>query len=173
MHKQPNRQIRLEKKTFRQLFEEYYTSLCIYANSILHDLVLAQDIVSDCFVRIWEKRADIQIKTSVKHYLFLSVRNAIFSYLRSPENRKIDAFLVIERLEEIPVEADNPEQDADILRVLALIEQLPEQRKRILKLATYEGKTYKEIAEQLGISVNTVNTQMSRAYRFLREELGN
>lgn len=158
-----------DKQVFRLLFDEYYSSLCLYANSMVHDLELSQDIVSDCFVRIWERRETIEIESSIKYYLLLSVRNAMYSYMRSPESRKTDINKVIDRLENTPIEEYNLEKDKTILRVTELIEQLPEQRKRILELAAFKGKTYTEIADLLGISVNTVKTQMARAYRFLRD----
>ncbi len=75
-----------DKQAFRMLFDEYYSSLCLYANSLIGDLDISQDIVSDCFVRIWERKETIDIKSSVKNYLLLAVRNNIYSYLRSPEN---------------------------------------------------------------------------------------
>jgi RNA polymerase sigma-70 factor (ECF subfamily) len=134
---------------------------------------LSQDIVTDCFLRLWENKKTIRIESSIKHYLLISVRNAVYSYLRSPENRKTDIETIINRLETIPVEEYDLEKDETILQVYRIIEELPEQRRKILELATLEGKTYKEIAEILHISVNTVNTQMTRAYSFLRQRLIN
>jgi RNA polymerase sigma-70 factor (ECF subfamily) len=161
-----------DRIAFKQLFDEYYSSLCFYAHSIINDIDLSQDIVSDCFVRIWEKKETIEISSSIKHYLLLSVRNSIYSYLRSPENRKTDIDSIKNKLEAIPIEEYNLEKEANIKYLSSLIEKLPEQRKKILKLAAYNGKTYREIAQMLGITENTVNKQMSRAYRFLREQLG-
>jgi RNA polymerase sigma-70 factor (ECF subfamily) len=161
-----------DKQAFRLLFDEYYSPLCLYANSIVNDLALSQDIVSDCFVKIWERKETININSSIKNYLLLSVRNNIYSYLRSPESRKAAIDSIIEKLENMPIEEYNLEKEETILQVLKLIEELPEQRKKILEMAAFNGMSYKEIAENLGISVNTVKTQMSRAYLFLRERLG-
>ena len=160
-----------DKQEFRLLFDEYYSSLCLYANSVVNDLELSQDIVSDCFVKIWEKKATIHIKSSLKHYLLLTVRNAIYSYLRSPESRKADIEMILEKLENSPIEEYDLDRDETIVHIYKLIEKLPEQRRLILEMATFQGKSYKEIAELLGISVNTVNKQMSRAYRFLRDNM--
>jgi len=161
------------KKAFRLLFNQYYSSLCLYANSIINNIQLSQDIVSECFIRIWERRENIQINSSVKQYLLLTVRNAVYSYLRSPESRKIDINTIIDSLENTPTIDYDLETDEVIVRIYRLIEKMPEQRKKIFELATIKGKSYKEVAEILGISVNTVNTQISRAYRYLRDELGN
>ena len=161
-----------DKQAFRLFFDEYYSSLCLYANSVVSDLELSQDIVSDCFLRIWERKEAIHIEFSMKNYLLLSVRNSIYSYLRSPESRKTDLDLIIGRLENTPIEEYDLEKDETILQVYKFIEELPEQRKKILELAAFKGLSYKEIAEMLGISVNTVKTQMSRAYLFLRDRLG-
>ena len=162
-----------DKQAFRLLFDEYYSSLCLYANSVLHNPELSQDLVSECFVKIWERKETIDINSSVKNYLLLSVRNSIYSYLRSPENRRADFDTVIGRLENMPVEEYDLQKDETILQVYKLIEELPGQRRKILELAAFQGMTYKEIAETLHISVNTVKTQMTRAYLFLRERLGN
>jgi len=160
-----------DKRAFRLFFDEYYSSLCIYANSIINDMELSQDLVSECFIRIWERKDRIQIKTSVKNYLLLTIRNSIYSYLRSPLSRKSNTETIIERLENLPVEEYNLERDEAIQKVYKLIEELPGQQRKILEMATLQGKTYKEISYAMGISVNTVNTQISRAYRFLRERL--
>ncbi len=160
-----------DKQAFKLFFDEYYSSFCLYANSILDDLELSQDIVTDCFVRIWERKDKIQIKTSIEKYVLLSVRNGIYSYLRSPRSRSTDIESVIERLENTSIEEYDIEKEETLQRVYKLIEELPEQRRRILELATFEGISYKDIAENLNISVNTVKTQLSRAYHFLREKL--
>ena len=160
-----------DRTAFRQLFDDYYSSLCLYANSVINNLELSQDIVSDCFVRIWERKETIQIQSSLKNYLLLSVRNAIYSYLRSPESRKDNIENIIRKLENTPVEEYDLETEEAINRIKALIDELPDQRKKILELAAFYGKTYKEIAEILNVSVNTVNTQMTRAYSYLRDKL--
>jgi RNA polymerase sigma-70 factor (ECF subfamily) len=160
-----------DKQAFKLFFDEYYSSFCLYANSILDDLELSQDIVSDCFVKIWERKDKIQIKTSIEKYVLLSVRNSIYSYLRSPRSKNIDIEFIIERLENTSIEEYDIEKEETIQRIYKLIEELPEQRKRILELATFKGMSYKDIAEKLNISVNTVKTQLSRAYHFLREKL--
>lgn len=162
-----------DKQAFRLLFDEYYSSLCLYANSMICNLELSQDVVSDCFVRIWERRETIHIKSSMKNYLLLSVRNSIYSYMRSPESRREDIDTIIGKLENIPIEEYDLEKDETIFHVYKLIEELPEQRKKIIELAAFKGMTYKEIAKMLDISVNTVKTQMARAYLFLRDRLGN
>ena len=162
-----------DKLAFRLLFDEYYSSLCLYANSVIGDFDLSQDLVSDCFVRIWERKETIHIESSIKNYLLLAVRNHIYSYLRSPESRKADIDTVIERLKNTPVEEYDLEKEETLLQVCKLIDELPEQRKKILELAVYKGMSYKGIADMLNISVNTVKTQISRAYLFLRDKLGN
>jgi RNA polymerase sigma-70 factor (ECF subfamily) len=160
-----------DKQAFHLFFDEYYSSLCLYANLFVNNLELSQDLVSECFVRFWERKEIIQIESSLKNYLLLSVRNSIYSYLRSPESRKTDLSSVIDKLENTPVEEYDLEKEETILHVYKLIEELPGQRRKILELAVFKGKSYREISEILGISVNTVNTQMTRAYRFLRDRL--
>ncbi|MGQ8335184.1 RNA polymerase sigma factor [Sunxiuqinia sp. A32] len=162
-----------DKQAFRHYYDEYYSSLCFYANSVVDDIELAQDIVSDCFVRIWERKEKILIKTSFENYMLLTVRNQIYSYLRSPRSRRTGIDSIVDRLESIPIEEYDLEREETIQKVYNLIAELPEQRRKILQLAILNGLSYKDIAQELKISVNTVKTQMSRAYQFLRENLVN
>ncbi|TKG97043.1 RNA polymerase sigma-70 factor [Puteibacter caeruleilacunae] len=160
-----------DQKAFRNVFDQYYAPLCLYVNKIVHDNQQAEDIVTECFIRIWEKRASIKISHSLKNYLVLTVRNAVFSHLRKPE-AKITLELPEEVNEIIVDEEVNVLQHEQFLaRLKKAIDKLPDQRKKILEMAAYGNMSYKEIAETLDISLNTVKTQMSRAYRSLKEEL--
>ena len=140
--------------------------MCLYAVKSVGEKGIVEEIVSDCFIKIWENRKQIEINISVKHYIYFMMRNSIIDYSRKNK-------VLTEPIEDIQEPADETyfdeqKQYADLYSVL---EMLPEQRRNILKMAVFESLTYQQIAERLNISKNTVKTQMGRSYRFLKEKL--
>ena len=158
-----------DKQVFDKMFDDYYYALCSFISSYINNKQVVEDIVIDCFAKIWEERGTLQIKTSLQNYLITIVRNSAISYLR--KNQLQTSGLEHVSLS-IPDETADSLKDTTILNKLyEAINKMPEQRRRILKMAAFEGKSYTQIAEELQISVNTVKTQMSRSYKFLKEEL--
>lgn len=146
---------------------KYYYPMRLWAGKYICSNALAEELVSDCFIRLWERRKFIIIEKSIKSYLYLMLRNALVSQARKEKNI---AFVGLENMPEVPDETEvrNQEYYVELYRA---IQKLPDQRRKILELAAFDSLTYKEIADRLGISVNTVKTQMGRAYQFLKEEL--
>ncbi|MGV8093244.1 MAG: RNA polymerase sigma factor [Mangrovibacterium sp.] len=154
------------KLAFKQLHEKYFNQMCLYTLKSVEESGLVEDIVSDCFIKIWENRNKMEIKSSVKHYIFLMLRHLIIDFHRKKK-------FLTESIEKVPEPAqeeafDELEQYAALYSAL---EQLPDQRRKILEMAIFDSMSYSEIAEKLKISKNTVKTQMGRAYRFLKENL--
>ncbi len=154
------------KLAFRQLYDKYFSQMCLYTLKSVDESMVVEEIVSDCFIKIWENRGKIEIKSSVKHYIFYVLRHIIIDFHRKR------SFLT-ESIEKVPEQAqeeafDDLQQYAVLYSVL---EQLPVQRRRILEMAVFDSMSYTEIADRLQISKNTVKTQMGRAYRFLKENL--
>ena len=150
------------------MFDYYYHSLCAFVFPYVKDKQAVEDIVVDCFVKLWENRASLEIKSSLQNYLVTLVKNSAIDYLR----KKQPQFFDLSQFNAIADEEREPLKDTGILNQLyEAINKLPEQRRQILKMAAFEGKTYPQIADELQISVNTVKTQMGRSYQFLREEL--
>jgi len=155
-----------EVNALRFLHDKYYHPMCIWANKHLRNEIIAEEIVSDCFIKLWERRGKIVIEKSLKSYLFLMLRNQLVSHLRKDKNKPvIETGKIPEMMDEMVTEQDF------YANLYAAINKIPEQRRRILELAVFDSFTYKEIAERLQISVNTVKTQIGRAYLFLKEEL--
>jgi RNA polymerase sigma-70 factor (ECF subfamily) len=155
-----------EVSALRFLHEKYYYPMCIWANKHLHDELVAEELVSDCFIKLWERRERIEIRKSLKSYLFLMLRNQLVSYLRKNKDK-----LIIET-DKLPEIVDEMAVEQDFYANLySAFNKLPERRRRILELAVFESLTYREIAERLNISLNTVKTQIGRAYQTLKEEL--
>jgi RNA polymerase sigma-70 factor (family 1) len=154
------------KKDLKQLHDRYFNQLCLYAFKSAQNPEVMEELVSDCFIKLWEYRKKIEIKTSVKHYIFLMLRYSIIDYQR--KNKFIT--VPIDSINE-PADEDYFDEQKDYAVLYSALEKLPEQRRRILEMAVFESLSYNQIAEMLHISRNTVKTQISRAYRFLREKI--
>lgn len=158
--------------SFAKLFDQYYDWLGRLAYGWVGCPHQAEEIVLDVFTKLWRGRADINVRSRVKAYLFIAVRNQSLDYLRKQRRRR-------PFVSEMPLQAesnyDDPEQTligAEFAQSIeAAIEQLPPRGKMIFRMSRDGNLKYREIAEQLGISVKTVETHMRRAFIHLRQEL--
>jgi RNA polymerase sigma-70 factor (ECF subfamily) len=160
-----------DEHAFQSLFRKYYSAMCHFACQFLNDRELAEEVVQDMFVKIWEKRAVLNIETSVKHYFFRSVRNHCLNQIQHDKIKQQYANKVIESSHhEIATEQYFLEVDL-MNRIEKSIDSRPPKRKEIFRLSREQGMKYKEIAETLNISVKTVEAQMGLALKYLREDL--
>lgn len=152
---------------YRYLFSEYYDWLCNYVFSLCDDRSLTEDIVQDAIVALWEKRKVIIITTSLKNYLFKTCHNQFLQHVRS-QKIKFDTLDKIgwDVVSEATLEDDL--YDFKMEKLNRLIERLPPRCREIFVQNKLENKKYKEIALDMGISVKTVENQMSKALYFLR-----
>jgi RNA polymerase sigma-70 factor (ECF subfamily) len=157
-------------RAFEAIFKRTYPSLCTYANRIVKDRELAEELVDDVFCNVWRNRKRIQIKASFRSYLIASVRNKSFDCLRKLKNRRNLALDTVSEvangqsiaLEEIIFEELNQQ-------IEGAIQALPRQCRTIFQMSRNEDLRYKEIAAILQISIKTVDTQMGRALKHLRK----
>lgn len=163
---------KIDEKIFETLFRQYFYSLVSYANHFIADTDTSKDIVHNVFINLWENRDHIHLETSLKSWLFTSVRNRSLNYLR--DHKKFV------RIDAEPDAGSTPYSDSgDQLvisaeldgRIKAAIDKLPDACRKIFIMVRFDGLKYREAAEKLGISIKTVETQMSRAFKILREEL--
>ncbi len=160
-----------DERAFQSLFRKYYSAMCHFACQFLDDRELAEEIVQDMFVKIWEKRAILNIETSVKHYFFRSVRNHCLNQIQHEKIKKQYANKMIESAQQ-EIIAEQYFLEVDLVkRIEKSIDSLPPKRKEIFRLSREQGMKYKEIAETLDISVKTVEAQMGLALKYLREDL--
>ena len=159
-----------DNAAFEQLFRWYYQTLCVFASRVLQNDDEAEELVQDFFVKFWEKRAQIQIETSLKSYLFRSVKNLCLNQIKHEKIKTQHANLVIAEAEEYEYRDSfiEPDLQKDIEKSIA---ELPEKRQEIFRLSREEGLKYREIADRLNISVKTVEAQMGLAIKTLREKL--
>jgi RNA polymerase sigma-70 factor, ECF subfamily len=153
------------------LFKTYYEVLCHHALKYTNDAAAAEDIVSDVFARIWEKRSHLQIDTSVKSYLYRAVSNQCIDTLRKNYHKKtvlVDSFQHCETSCDSAISYTAPETKELAISIEMAVRNLPKQCGIIFRLSREAGLKYQEIAAELNISVKTVETQMGRAFKALR-----
>ena len=166
------RMISGDKTAFELLFKFYYPGLVIFASNIIVNRDEAEEIVQDFFVRIWEHRENIRSESTLKRYLFTSVKNRSINYLKNAQVKQN----VIEELKK-QMESEmryNPDVyvDTELQRRLKnAFTKLPPRTSEIFTLSRFKGFSNDEIANELGLSKRTVETQVSNALKILRKEL--
>lgn len=153
----------------RQLFGRYYRPLVLYADEYLKDQAAAEDIVQELFVKLWEEDYLLKIaNTSLGAYLYSAVRNRCYSYIRQKDvlcgTKELDHV-------DIPVEwvADVDEERID--RVMKEMEELPGRTRQVVECVMLRNLKYREVAEELGISINTVKFLLKEGTKRLRDRL--
>lgn len=154
---------------FERIFRSHYGPLCAFAMGYLKDRDATEEAVQQVFYIVWERRESINITTSFKAYLYQAVRNHCLNALKH-EQVKASAHGELLREDE-PEEENNLESIELRERIDQAISELPTERQKIFRMSRFEELKYKEIAEKLQISVKTVENQMGKALKHLRESL--
>jgi len=167
-------ELRFNDTSFEDFFKKHFLSLCAYCQFKFGlDLDMAKEVVHTGFIKLWDARQNLDAGISPKSYLYKIITNNVFDVLK---HRKIRQQYVQFVLHSVPEDAPtNSFDDMDVKQlqseINAAVAELPEQMRRVFELSRFEGLKYSEIAEQLNISVKTVETQMGRALARLREKL--
>ena len=161
-----------DKKAYEHVFRTYYQSLCNYACSLIKDMDEAEEVAQNVFFNIWNKREALQISTSIKSYLYRAVHNDCLNKIKHGKVRTIYAEDYKSSMgggfEDSSKILDGKELNKQINEA---IDSLPEQCGNVFRLSRFENLKYSEIAEQLEISVKTVENHMGKALKILRERL--
>ena len=154
---------------YHELYNEYYKALVIYAANFLATTETAEDIVQEIFTTIWEKKISFISLQSLKTYLYNSTRNAALNYLKHQNVETGYIQYMLDTYKEITEEDTNEEE---VYRLLfKSIDQLPPRCREIFVLQM-EGKKNEEIAQTLGLSIETVKTQKKRAVQAIKKRMG-
>lgn len=161
-----------DETAFQETFELYFRVLVLFATKFSLDKESAEDLVQDVFVKLYEQKDRLQFHSSLKAFLYQSVRNRCIDVIRSAKTREkhhveIKAGADLEGLnsEDLMMQSELEE------KIYQSIKQLPDQCQLIFKMNRFEGKKNQEIAEELNISKRTVETQISKALKRLREDI--
>lgn len=160
------------QRAFELLFRTFYGSLCDYAFMILGEQEGAEDVVQDLFTYIWTNRSRITVQESVKSYLFTSVRFRALNVLKHQVMERKHGATLAEFVEDLMRSGYSEEEMERVEKIKQVLETLPPQCRTVFTLNCLEGKKYKEIADELGISVNTVKSHVMKAYRDIRARVG-
>jgi len=157
---------------FESAFRQYYPVLCRYANTFVKDWDEAEETVQSVFMTVWEKRSGLDITISLKSYLYRAVHNRCLNRIR---HLSVQAGYQQQAIAELEPMAESPAQTLMAVelseRLEAAIQKLPEQCRLIFRMSRFDELKYQEIADQLGLSVKTVENQIGKALRILRGEL--
>lgn len=159
-----------DEKAFDALFRAWYTPLVRYAHSFADgDFDAAEDLVQESFAKLWTQRTTLDFQHSLKAYLYRMVHNQALNRLRAQRTHERFAG---HQLRHMANEHEAPKDDPELQEhIETALNALPAQCRQVFGLSRFEELKYREIAEQLGISIKTVETHMGKALRILRLEL--
>lgn len=157
---------------FEALFHQYYSQLCVFSNSYVKSLDIARDVVQEVFIKIWDNRDDFFINQSLKAYLFMAVRNQSLNFLQQKKQKqRLEDRLRKQQSINDAIHKTELNTEELTQKVWRVVEELPERRRTIFILYRKHGLSYAEIAEVMGIARKTVENQMGKSLKYLREQL--
>lgn len=160
------------EEAFKELFFEFFPTLCVYAAKIVGDNETARDIVQEVFFKIWKNRKKIEMESSFRNFIVTAVRNQCTDILR--KRTIIDRFAT-----RSPSTMETPEQSPEEIYTINELEQIIEQAIQKLppgirdafEMNRFKGMTYNEISQQMSLSSKTIEAYISKALNILRVEL--
>lgn len=166
------RLISKDKRAFELIFNQYYSVMVPYAYRFMDTREEAEEIVQDVFVKFWEKCESLSEDSSIKSYLYRAVHNSCLNYIKHEKVKDgYRQYMVYTMESSYQNEFDEGGDNELHKRIHAEIESLPPRCAEIFRLSRFEGLKYQEIADHLAISVKTVEVQMGKALRVLRDNL--
>jgi RNA polymerase sigma-70 factor (ECF subfamily) len=157
---------------FKEVFNREYERLCRYALTYMQDENMAEDVVQETFIKIWEQKRELISSENIKFYLITAVKNNCISVIRKQNSQKTqytdntpepepEPFLTRMQL--------NEQENERLTAVKEALDRLPPKCKEVFLLVKMQGLSYKQVAEALELSVKTVENQMGKALKILRE----
>lgn len=161
-----------DQSAFESLFREHYAALCGFARKLVVDPAVSEELVQDLFVQLWEKKATLSPEISLRSYLFTATRNSCLNHLKHVAVRSRHEDHVRQQPPGLAADPSEAVQLAELQSRLGLaIDALPDRCGEIFKMSRFEGLKYDEIAERLQLSPRTVEVQIGKALRLLRDAL--
>ncbi|MBC7851066.1 MAG: RNA polymerase sigma-70 factor [Chitinophagaceae bacterium] len=159
-----------KERALSAIFRRLYPSLCLYANTIIRERVAAEEIASEVFVKLWVRRDSITTEAHLLSFLYRVTQNACIDWLRKQETIRS----VFETIRKQPEQEEKTHLQAMVesesyRNLHESFEKLPPKCKRIFHMIYIDGKNYQEIATELGITVNNVQSQRSRGVELLKQ----
>ncbi len=160
-----------DPSTFQKVFNEYYPVLTVFAQKFLHDPDMSKEIVQDMFVQLYEKRQSLTIETSLKSYLYQSVRNGCLNRIKQDKTHQKHQEEIIKSSQDGADFSDHIEKTELEQQIYNIISSLPPKCRQIFLMSRQEDLSNYEISEKLNLSIRTVETQISNALKILRKKI--
>ncbi|BAV09806.1 RNA polymerase sigma-70 factor, ECF subfamily [Filimonas lacunae] len=162
-----------DEQVFEQVFKTHFKSLHAYAFTILNSEAVAEEMVQQVFYKLWERKETVEVHTSLKAYLYRAVHNESINYLKHHTIKiKHQTYAMQQQQHQQEQSAGEKLAGKELeQQIRQALNELPEQCRTIFQLSRYEELKYKEIADQLGLSIKTIESQMGKALKLLRVKL--
>ena len=156
---------------YETIFRQWYAPLVATTAALLRDRGPAEEVVQDVLLELWRRRESLQFETSLRAYLFQASRNRALNYIRRQRVEARGESTIVAGMP-TPEAADSEAREAELnIAIQSAIAGLPDRCREVFELSRIQGMKYSEIATELGISVKTVEAQMGKALRVMREKL--
>ncbi|SMC95760.1 RNA polymerase sigma-70 factor [Pedobacter africanus] len=171
-HISENTNLQDDDEAFEHLFKMHFKALHAYAIAILRDEDIAEEVVQNMFLKFWEKRELLNIQTSVKAYLYKCVYHDSLNLLKHEKIKTKYQDFATYTMNSHNEPASSKVETSELERQIGLaLNELPEQCRTIFQMSRFEELKYREIADQLGLSVKTIENQMGKALKIMRLKL--
>lgn len=162
-----------DKDAFALFYDYYWKKVYHFMSLYIRNESEIEDLIQDVFIKVWENRAELDSGKDPSNYLFILSRNTILNYLRKKNNSRKYTQIILDGIEDytkhnIDNYVEVKELECELLR---LIDQLPSRQKEVFTLSRHKNYTQVQIAEEMKISIKTVENHMTRALAFLKDKL--
>ena len=159
-------------KVFESYYKEHYKSFYLMACKYLKDPILAEEIINDVFMKIWEDGDNIKIEISLKSYLYKAVINRSLNMLQKLK-KEMQQRTQVNFIPDEAYELKQMEENELKIKLYSAIDKLPEQCKKVFEMSRFDELKQQEIADKLGISIKTVKNHITHALKELNKSIGN
>jgi RNA polymerase sigma-70 factor, ECF subfamily len=162
----------MDPTAFEDLYRRSYAGLVAFAREYVGDFSAAEDVVQDVFLAVWRRRNELELRSSIRTYLYSAVRNAALDRLKHADGVRRHGMKAATALTPPAQPADSALRQRELASAVeAALQQLPQRAREVFIMSRDGGLSYAEIAGVLGVSVKAVEASMSRALRALRRKL--
>lgn len=156
------------KSDFESIFKEYFEPLCNFINKYINNWEDSREVVQNTFYKVWQNREKIEVKTTIKNYLFQASKNTMIDQIRRSKKEIELTKGIIERIEAQPIDDSLMDESMIKRSIIEGLKHLKPKNRQIFELNKFEGLSYKEIAEYLNISERAVEDNIARALKSLK-----
>jgi RNA polymerase sigma-70 factor (family 1) len=163
-----------QSRAFTYVFDHYYHAIRFFATRLTQNPPAAEDIAQETFIKLWEKHTGFHTPQAIKAFLYITTRNACFNFMKREQAGAKNHRAWSHAWDEAEDYVLNQVTRSEVMReVFVILEMLPPECRKIMRHSFIEGRSNREIATLLNISIHTVKNQKARAIYLIRKKLGN